>query len=137
VAPVFPAHTLNAAKTQSLQNNEINYMFCLPTDPPDLPEILYSDLSVITAVHKSYLRQATLVRRLTALATFQLQKQLARLHGRPFGFGIRDRVPVGGGYVCFSCFIRGVTIQRIIAEPAGNFPSCPGCGDEVMWLKLP
>ena len=137
VAPVSPASALHASKQASLRTNQINYMFYLPAAPPDLPEECFADLSQITAVHTSYLRDATLVRRMTNLAMLELQKKLASLYGRPFGFNAQDIVPQSADYLCFRCFIRTATIQRVTAQAGANFPSCSGCGDAALWLKLP
>lgn len=135
VAPVFPASKLtDPGKRASLANNEIGYMFVLPADPPHMTEDSFADLNMLTSVHKSYLRRAKLVLRLTASARALYQRHLASLHGRPFSFNLRDTVPQTGEYLCHRCFFSRAEISRAQHEQGQPFGRCSGCGDDALWI---
>lgn len=136
VAPVSPAATLQADKLASLRINEIKYFFYLPADPPDLREECFADLSRITAVHRSYLSAASPVKRLTPLATFELQKCLADFYARPSGFNVRDTVPQTGDYICLNCFTRRAVTERAPMSAGRRFDPCPGCQADALWWKF-
>ncbi len=105
VAPVYPARTLTESKQASLEKNEVNYFFYLPMSEPGLSERSFADLSQITSVHNSYIREAKLAKRLSNKGRTRLQVHVAKFHGRPFGFSAEDKVSQGGEYLCLRCFL--------------------------------
>jgi hypothetical protein len=135
VAPVEQIAVMQADTLEHLRDNDVGYWFYLPAWN-GLPES-YADLSRTTAVHASYFRTDALTHRLTSLARVELQKSLADLYGRPFGFNARDAVPQTAEYGCMSCFVTGHDAPRQRIEAQGNFPHCPGCGEKALWVKLP
>lgn len=136
VAPVYEASTLSPGRQTSLGVNEINYMFYFPDDPPKLQQKHFADLSQITSVHRSYFKGSNLVKRLTGRATVELQKQLATVHGRPFGFNTQDDVPQSTEYSCANCFFSSMAIQRHVIPIGQKFPPCPACGENALWVKV-
>jgi len=136
VAPVFKANLLGEDKRESLRTNEINYLFYLPAAPPLLPDENYADFSRITSVHNSYFREARPLKRLKSRATLELQAQLAKYHGRPFGFSVRDTVPQRAEYICINCFLEAGQLQKVIMERNARFADCPGCLDSALWTKF-
>jgi DNA-directed RNA polymerase subunit RPC12/RpoP len=135
VAPVFPGLTIaDPAKRASLAINEIGYMFVLPADPPRMTEDSYAELSMITSVHKSYLRRIEPTLRLTSTTRALLQKHLANLHGRPFSFNLRDTVPQTGEYLCHRCFLNIGEIAQRQHEQGQPFGECPRCGVDALWM---
>ncbi len=137
VAPVFPATSItDAAKRASLAVNRIGYMFFLPTETTHLAEDSFAELSMITCVHKSYLRRVEPILRLSSTARALLQKHLANLHGRPFSFNLRDDVPESGEYLCHRCFLIRGRIAREPHEQGQKFRACPVCGDDALWILL-
>ncbi len=135
VAPLFTASKIEAAeKRASLAINEIGYMFLLPADPPRLPDESFADLSMITSIHKSYLRNVEAAVRLTTDTRVRFQKHLANLHGRPFSFNLRDVVPQSGEYLCHNCFLNNGPITRITNVEGQPFAACPNCGDDALWI---
>ncbi len=65
VAPVYHARSLSESKQASLEKSEVNYLFYLPISQPGLSEKSFADLSQITSVHGSYIREAKLAKRLS------------------------------------------------------------------------
>jgi len=135
VAPIFDVSKLDEMKLESLRAGGIKYMLHLPSDPPRLPEESYVDLSQITTVHKSYFRAAQLIERLTPRAIFELQSYLAKLHGRPFGFDVRDTVPQSAEYLCINCFLARAAIQNVVHVEGARFSPCPSCDASAKWIK--
>jgi hypothetical protein len=136
VAPVFPASAIqNVEKRASLTINEIGYMFFLPGDPPHV-ENSFADLSMLTSVHRSYLRGAQRTLHLTSTARALFQKHLANLHGRPFSFNLRDDVPESGEYLCHHCFLARGVISRSQHEQGQRFRECGSCGEDALWILL-
>jgi len=137
LAPVFPASKIeDPRKRASLGVNEIGYMFILPADPPRLAEDSYADLSMITAVHKSYLRRGGLVVRLKSPIRALYQRHLANLHGRPFSFNVHDIVPETGPYGCHNCYLRHGRITRAELVEGQPCTACPSCGEEALWIMF-
>lgn len=136
VAPVFSAANLQPNRSALLGANEIKYLFFLPSDKRLLAEDSYADLSLITCVHKSYLRTGKLIVRLASPTVTKLQAHLAAFHGRPFGFNTKDISPQDAEYVCSSCFFESATVQRRILTKGTPFPACSECGDKALWVKL-
>jgi hypothetical protein len=136
LARVYNAAAL-ATKAESLRGNEITYAFFLPASPPDFPEDQFADLSQLSAVHKSYLREAILVRRLSARATFELQRHLASFYGRPFGFSIDDNVAESGQYLCANCFYTDGVLVSAGMTAGDKFTPCSRCTVKAVWLKAP
>jgi hypothetical protein len=139
VAPVYAIETgMRAEDLECLRANRNAFSFYLPPDGTDLPES-YADLSLKATVHISYLRRTdALVRRLTSLARTALQEVLAEYYAKPFGFKTSDEVPQKALYRCGNCFFSGtgaVPVSEI--DAIGNFPSCPACGTDALWLKVP
>jgi hypothetical protein len=134
VAPVTEP-SFSGAKLESLRRNEVGYLWYLPASAPALPSEQLADLSQISWVPKAWLKKAPLVRRLSATATLDLQRKLAQLHGRPFVFNERDRVPQLAEYTCFTCFIQHGVSVRSPFTPENLFPACSQCG-EARWMKF-
>jgi hypothetical protein len=135
VAPVYPARNLGESKQASLQKNEINYLFFLPME--DLvPENSFADLSQITSVHKSYLSQGNLQKRLSNEGRARLQTHLSNLHGRPFGFSVADVVPEEGDYLCLRCFLTLAIVERKIMISGVAFGNCSACATSALWIKF-
>jgi hypothetical protein len=135
VAPVYSADKLSAAKQESLDVNEITYLFCLPQQPGHL-ERSFADLSQITSVHRSYVAAGRLSVRLSNIGRIALQKHLANFHGRPFGFSPAEAVPQDADYVCANCFMSAARVQMEHIAADQGFPHCPNCGENALWLKF-
>jgi hypothetical protein len=137
VAPIAMAEGLGQDVLQYLRENDNADSFYLPADGPDLPES-YANLALKTTVPMSYLRRTDhLVRRLTTRATVELQNVLSEYYARPFGFDVKDEIPQNAIYRCANCFFQGneaVPLTEI--NVGGNFPPCPNCGNEALWVKV-
>jgi hypothetical protein len=136
VAPVYPARSLSENKQASLEKNEVNYLFYLPMAEPGLSEKSFADLSQITSVHTSYVREAKLAKRLSNEGRARLQMHLANLHGRPFGFSAKDNVSQGGEYLCLRCFLAAAVVEKKSLNAGTTFGDCGGCGPEALWIKF-
>jgi hypothetical protein len=134
VACVYSEGLLGAAKRESLSGGRVGYLFQLPPVASG-EEALFADLTQITSVHKSYLKFATVKRRLSPFASALLQNKLALFHGRPFGFDITDKVPQSAQYRCARCFYESGVISERDLDADGLFPSCARCGDRALWVK--
>jgi hypothetical protein len=135
VAPVHSAAQFTDKKMNSLETGEINFMFFLPPKPPAFLQKSFADLSLITTLHKSYLRSGNRILHLTAGARLRLQTHIARFYGRPFGFNTRDTVPQGASYLCANCVFTSGTIQSSDFVKDSPFNDCPKCGLDVLWVK--
>jgi hypothetical protein len=136
VAPVYPARTLSASKQASLEKNEINYLFFLPMAEAAVPEKCFADLSQITSVHKSYMIQANLKKRLSNEGRARLQMHLSTFHGRPFGFSAEDVVQQDGEHLCLRCFLTSAIVERKSMIPGVVFGTCTTCGPRALWIKF-
>jgi hypothetical protein len=135
VAPIFSASKIaDEGKRASLLENQIGYMFVLPADLNQITEVCFADLSRMTSIHKSYLRRAKLVIRLSTTGRDLFQRHLSHLHGRPFSFSVRDIVPQTGVYLCHRCFFHTETLTREEFARGDTFRSCPNCGDVGVWM---
>lgn len=135
VAPIYDATGMNNLKLASLRALDIFYMFYLPPDESGFPES-YVDLTQIGSIHRSYLKDAVPIKKLSAIATTSLQVHIADFFGRPFGFNTRDLVPESGSYTCVNCFHTKTVIQSLPQTSGEPFTVCPGCGEDALWLKL-
>lgn len=135
VAPIYAAHTLTDKKQASLEKNEVNYLFFLPQSEP-LREKCFAELSQISSVHNSYLREAKLIKRLSNEGRAHLQKHLASFHGRPFGFSTEDKVPQSGDYLCLRCFLTAAIVEQRTLVAATPFGDCAKCGAKALWVKF-
>jgi hypothetical protein len=136
VAPVYPARTMSASKQASLEKNEINYLFFLPMAEPAVPEKCFADLSQITSVHKSYMAQANLKKRLSNEGRARFQMHLSTFHGRPFGFATADAVSQSGDYLCLCCFLTTAVVERATMAAGALFGECNRCGPRALWVKF-
>jgi len=136
VAPVYPARSLSESKQASLEKNEVNYLFYLPMSGHDLTEKSFADLSQITSVHNSYMREAKLAKRLSNEGRARLQMHLAKFHGRPFGFSKEDKVSQGGDYLCLHCFLTAAVVERRTLTADVAFGDCNRCGPSALWVKF-
>ncbi|HWZ82848.1 MAG TPA: hypothetical protein VNW47_09500 [Terriglobales bacterium] len=138
VAPVYPVEGVDDISLRCLRDNNNAFSFYLPPDGDDMPEG-YADLSQVSTVHVSYLRRTDhLVRRLTGRARTALQDVVAEYYAKPFGFNTDDAVPQRALYRCANCFFEGVPdcVAREI-EMGANFPPCPLCNNDALWVKVP
>jgi hypothetical protein len=136
VSPVCSTDGWLPKKLTSLESDEIRYMFYLPPDSKRITEKSYADLSQSTPIHKSYLKTDLLVVRHLPARTAKLQKKLADLYGRQFGFNSRDRVPQAADYVCANCFFASGSVQRLKMTQGISFPPCNLCRENALWVKL-
>ena len=124
VAPVEQIAVMQADTLEHLRDNDVGYWFYLPAWN-GLPES-YADLSRTTAVHASYFRADALTHRLTSLARVELQKSLADLYGRPFGFNTRDAVPQTAEYGCMELLCHGSRRTATKDRGSRQFSLLPG-----------
>jgi hypothetical protein len=136
VAPVYGAAHFGQKKLASLEAGEISFMFFLPPKLPLIQQKSCVDLSQITTVHKSYLRQGNRILHLTASARVKLQAHIAQFYGRPFGFNIRDVVPQTASFLCANCFFSAAALQKMELAQGTSFTECPRCGPDALWVKL-
>jgi len=131
---------ISATSLANLRQNNIQYWFYLPADPPKLATEHYADLSKMTGVARSYFRPinpANLVERLRPAVIRSLQAALASYHGRPFGFNTRDAVPESSDYLCVRCFYDHARVTRQTFTEGTRFTTCRECGNELWEKYLP
>lgn len=136
LARVYDAAEMST-KTDSLQKNEITYAFFLPAAQPHMPVDQFADLSQIAAVHKSYVRDAVLVQRLSNRAVHELQRHLVAFYGRPFGFSVDDQVSEPGNYACTNCFFTAGILEMRAMAAGSPFAPCSHCDTKATWVKTP
>ena len=136
VVPVYGVRTLSASKQVSVEKNEVNYLFYLPAVEPGIGEKSFADLSQITSVHSSYIKEAKLAKRLSNEARARLQMHLANFHGRPFGFSAKDEVSQSGKYLCLRCFLTAAVVEKKELSDGAPFGDCSKCGSIALWVKF-
>jgi len=145
VAPILPVSTGGDAGTEgerddldSLKNGEINNAFWLKSHPPEIQTDSFADLTLIQAVHISYVKRLTPAQhfRLGPARTRLLQQFITRYFGRPNSFDSRsDKVPRTGTYLCVGCFYMDARISSVSLEENAEFPLCQTCGGTQWVLK--
>ena len=135
VAPIFPASAegveAEAGDLDNLKSGAIINAFWLKPHLPEIQADSFSDLTLIQAVHKSYVKRIRPNQhfRLKPDLTRLLQKFITRYFGRPNSFDSRsDKAPRAGTYLCASCFYMHGRITGVAMEEASAFPDCPTCG---------
>lgn len=136
VAPIYLIDRFAAEKADSIRERRVNYLFPVPAIAEKLKES-YADLSHMTSIHKSYIRQSKTEARLTPRAQLFFQTHLAQLHGRPFGFNSRDKVPQSGKYTCLNCVHESAEIHQIEMKQGDQVASCTKCDERAVWTKAP
>ena len=140
VAPILPVSIEGAeAEAGDLDNlimgNIIN-AFWIRAHPPEIPAESFADLTLIQAVHKSYIRRLRQEQhfRLSADRTRLLQQFITRYFGRPNSFDAQhDHAPRRGTYLCVTCFYMSGSISATNIEEGANFPSCGVCNG-TQWV---
>lgn len=136
---VLPIHALSIIESEhrreSMRANKIISGFYLPSAPPELSDESYADMNLITSVHRSYVRNSVMLKRLSALARVHFQARIAEFFGRPFGFNVTDEVPQQASYLCVRCFLSSATVSQLDMQPGPSFAECPGCGPAALWIK--
>jgi hypothetical protein len=140
VAPIFPVSTDGAEAApedlENLKNGHIINAFWLKPHPPEIQTDSFADLTLIQAVHHSYVRGIRPDHhfRLLPNRTRLLQQRITRYFGRPNSFDSRsDHVPRAGAYLCVSCFYMHGRISQASLEEGATFPPCPTCGP-TQWV---
>jgi hypothetical protein len=135
VAPILPVSTEGEEAApedlDNLRNGDIINAFWLKPHPPEIRTHHFADLTLIQAVHKTYLKGIRPQQhfRLSADRTLLLQQFITRYFGRPNSFDSRsDKAPRAGTYLCVSCFYRGARITATTLEEGTAFLDCPTCG---------
>ena len=135
VAPILPVST-EGVETESgdldnLRNGNIMNAFWLKPHPPEIQTHHFADLTLIQAVHKSYLKRIRPEQhfRLGEERTLLLQQFITRYFGRPNSFDSRsDKAPRAGIYLCVSCIYKDARITATTLEEGAAFLDCPTCG---------
>jgi hypothetical protein len=139
IAPIYPETEQKPSSLEALRQNGINSAFYLPALAPHIVENSYADLSHTSVVPKAYFPKNAVMQmlsaRLTNYARIELQSQVARYFGRPFGFGARDHAPVAGEYSCVSCFFRNGIAVKAVFQAGANFAPCATC-NATLWIRI-
>ena len=136
VAPIYPAEGNDEHKTR-LRQGQILSAFWLPEHMPEISES-YADLSLIQAVHKSYLKRISAKQhfRVSHQRTRELQKFITRYFGRPNSYDAgADRAPIAGTYLCVACFYMNGVVSPITRSDSQEFQLCTVCGGRAWILK--
>lgn len=140
IAPILPASApreeISGEELDTLMRGDIINAFWLKPHPPQIPAHSFADLTLIQAVHSSYLRGITPGQhfRLRPDRARLLQQRITRYFGRPNSFDSRsDRVPRAGTYLCVTCFYMHGRISQASLEEGAIFPPCPTC-DPTHWV---
>jgi hypothetical protein len=142
VAPVLPV-SIEGAEAESgdldnLRNGNIMNAFWLKPHPPEIQTNSFADLTLIQAVHKTYLKRIRPEQhfRLSAERTLLLQQFITRYFGRPNSFDSKsDKVPRAGTYLCVNCIYKDARITATTLEEGAAFLDCPTCGPAKWILK--
>lgn len=133
VAPILPARASGGDETDlaNLKSGQILNAFWLMPYLPHIPIDSFADLTLIQAVHRSYMRriQPDQHFRLSPGRTRLLQQSITRYFGRPNSFNSRsDLTPKTGTYLCASCFYFDGTVTAVNLNERDAFPECQSCG---------
>jgi hypothetical protein len=113
-----------------LKRSDIISAFWLPPHGPEIQTHSYSDLELIQAIHKSYIKRIRVEQhfRLKPIRTRELQRVVTRYFGRPNSFDSHsDRVPRTGTYLCVGCFYMDARVTPTELTEGVAFQQCPAC----------
>ena len=138
VAPIYDLLDATGDHIQLLKDGKVYKAFYLAPHEatPKLAEG-YADLSLIQAVHQSYLKKIVAERhfRLSPISIRLLQRHITRLFGRPNCFDAdSDKAPETGIYQCVECFYLDGIVSAREFERDHEFRRCDTC-DGRMWVR--
>jgi hypothetical protein len=140
IAPIFPAavpgEEISGEELDTLMRGDIINAFWLKPHPPEIQTHSFADLTLIQAVHITYVRRIRPNQhfRLRPDRTRFLQRFITRYFGRPNSFDSRtDHVPRDGTYLCVTCFYMHGRITEATLAQGASFPTCATC-DPTQWV---
>ena len=143
IAPILPVsppgeQAQEDDDLEGLKNGDIINAFWLKPHAPEIEVDSFADLTLMQAVHTSYLRRLVPEQhfRLSRERTRLLQQRITRYFGRPNSFDAEsDQVPRTGTYLCAGCFYMNGVISAVALDENVDFPLCQTCGGGQWLLK--
>jgi hypothetical protein len=126
-------------KLHDLRENDIPHLFYLPAKD-GLAES-FADLHLLTPIHRSFFPDENiaqcLIARLSSAGMMALQNRMSEHLGTKFGFDHEDVCTQTGRYSCSNCFHSGMATQTRAVQAQQPYGTCPACGEDAKWIKLP